>query len=148
MKFVIKIYQDGKLLDTRTTEDGWDFKWINNNYHKKIKGYINRGWKSAISSSSGIGGYELLYNKETMKSIYIAYKGDAITDLRDADGKSIFLNEVYKSENGHIFTFHSTPFGPKDEFYIRKSERFSKWQDYPMPTQEYIDNLKLHIRND
>lgn len=148
MKFIIKVYKDGKLLAAHITTDDWDFKWLDKNYHKKVDGYIRKGWESAISSSRGIGGFELLYNEKKMKSVYFSCTGDAVTELKDADGKFIHLDEIYTNEDGERYTFHPKPFGASDAFYLRRFETFMRWRDVDMPTQDYIDNLKLHKKED
>lgn len=147
MKFIISIYKDGKLVDTKVNKDDFDWKWFKKKYTNKIDQYLSRGWESAISSSSGSEGYTVLFNIKGKKSVYFSYINETLLDLKDADGKNISLNKIYTNDYGDIYSFGLGYFKSDGEFYIRKHLPRG-WSDSHDPSQKQIDQLSLHVKKD
>ena len=162
MKYVIEIFKNGVRSDVLVTNDGYDWDGCGKLFSNKLDSYLNKGYKTVKTvkwSSSSECQYNVLFNEDEMKSAVVSAKFRTESDFVDADGQSIILSKLYRSEeSGDRYSINESPYEWKGKLYLRNVD---KWDSHietvdghirmsrTVPDkydfdQKFIDSLKLH----
>ena len=166
MKYVIEIFENGVRTDVLVTNDKYDWDGYSKLFFDKNSSYVNKGYKTVKTvkwSSSSECQYNVLFNEDEMKSAVVFAKFHTESDFIDADGQSIILSQLYRSEDsGDIYSINESPYEWKGKLYLRNAD---KWESHIETVdgrvrmsrtvddkydfdQKFIDSLKLHREKD
>lgn len=159
MKYIIEIFENGVRSDVLVTNDKYDWDGYAKLYFDKKHSYVKKGYYTVKDSSSSECHYNVMFNKDEMKSAVVSAKFRTESDFIDADGQPIILSKLYRSEeNGDRYSINENSMAWEGRLYLRNAD---KWESHietvdghvrmssTVPDkydfdQKFIDGLKLH----
>ena len=159
MKYVIEIFENGVRSDVLVTNDKYDWDGYAKLYFDKKHSYVKKGYYTVKGSATSEHQYNVMFNKDEMKSAVVFAKFRTESDFVDADGQPIILSKLYRSgENGDRYSINEYSLSLEGKLYLRNAD---KWESHIETVdgrvrmsrtvddkydfdQKFIDSLKLH----
>ena len=159
MRYVIEIFENGVRTDVLVSNDKYDWDGYSKLFSNKLDSYLNKGYEIIKELSGSDRSYNVLFNEDEMKSVVVSAKFHTESDFIDADGQSIILSKLYRSEDsGDRYSINKSSWPYKGGLYLRNVYRWERHVEtvngrtqmsrtvgdrYDFD-QKFIDSLKLH----
>lgn len=130
MKYILRIYIDGKLKSESVKTNDHDWNWLDKRLEKIHAKYTDNGYKNIQECISKDYGYVVFFNDEIMKSAVVSYSGKQILDFNDSNKIPIIEGKTYrgilqgeKFDHDHDHDRYQIRVGWNNELYIRNLTR-------------------------